>query len=982
MPTASEIVSSIKFTSILNAGQDFRRANVPDPDLAPVMNATLAQSEFRALRLTKGILQTAPANGVRAEADRLFAWARTGNSTARRTLATGYRQSYGTEGNVFMVHQISLLPQTEARVFMADYFAAGGDMKGVADYLRRAGAHLRSLRGKDGTAGFLDAVGDFFGDVVDTVVEGVTGVVDAIVDAGRSIAELAGEILSWTVSEVGDLIEALIEAGRSLGNVLSEALAAGAEALTKFARAAIDIGRTIGDVLAWGVQQAGDALQTVVEAILDTVADVGTALAWATTQAISAMNSLVGALIAAGRTVGSLIAEAADAATDVLAATVRGLRNIGRAVAELIVTVITRPRRILDALVDTLEQIGESIRQIFDAVADAAAGVLEAVVEAARRLGHALADLVEWVATTTAAAAQRALRTLLNLGNRLIDIMAHVTSLAVAGVRRLVGAIFDIGRTLVNLMHELFDMSLDAFGRILRAALELGRTVAEFVGAFVGFTYRSAVRLARFAFEAGLTVAELIGAVAGETYFVFRRVANAILDAAGPVGDLMQWVLDNAETAVGDLWRQALLAIRFSGNFIFNALDWAIDQGEAVFEEVLRAWESIDQTLLSAYDWMARNAARLGGQVFEMLGRVTVKLENSIDYVLNFLQNDFIEGARLFARGVLQAGFALASLVTSLAGQSARLVLEVVRGVIDTGATLGNLVAAIIAEPRDVRDHVLQALNDIGTTRRDVLDAARAIGDEAVDAVVRAWRRLGVAGDLILQAAWEIGGGLFGLVVSSLLNLLATYRPLSAVERDDATFVFGDSIDLDRVFVSREDPANDIIFRVQDFLNGTPDSRAFVTTNLINFDVTDAIEIDDAGTLGMDRRTFIHELTHVWQSQVEGPLYMSQAIHAQVTSDAYNYGNHGTSGDIEIDVDAKVTPTRESSNNIGRWIGEGGQAQLAAANGDLLQFNVEAQAEIISHWFARARLNPTTTTGAVLSTADWDPFIPIVRQPV
>lgn len=35
--------------------------------------------------------------------------------------------------------------------------------------------------------------------------------------------------------------------------------------------------------------------------------------------------------------------------------------------------------------------------------------------------------------------------------------------------------------------------------------------------------------------------------------------------------------------------------------------------------------------------------------------------------------------------------------------------------------------------------------------------------------------------------------------------------------------------------------------------------------NLINYDVDDAIAIDDAGTMGLSRATFGHELAHDWQ---------------------------------------------------------------------------------------------------------------------
>lgn len=93
---------------------------------------------------------------------------------------------------------------------------------------------------------------------------------------------------------------------------------------------------------------------------------------------------------------------------------------------------------------------------------------------------------------------------------------------------------------------------------------------------------------------------------------------------------------------------------------------------------------------------------------------------------------------------------------------------------------------------------------------------------------------------------------------------------------DDTAFVFGNSIDLDRVFVSRKDIANEITFWEQDAITRNQDSHAFVTTNLINIDVDDAIEIDDEGTLGVDRATFIHELTHVRRQRLRDFLFLNR----------------------------------------------------------------------------------------------------------
>src|SRR5262245_39948344 len=73
-------------------------------------------------------------------------------------------------------------------------------------------------------------------------------------------------------------------------------------------------------------------------------------------------------------------------------------------------------------------------------------------------------------------------------------------------------------------------------------------------------------------------------------------------------------------------------------------------------------------------------------------------------------------------------------------------------------------------------------------------------------------------------------------------------RPLTRSEREDATFVFRASIDLDKVRVVHAVVAN-------------------APTTLGNF-----IRIPMNGSI--DRRTLIHELTHVWQYQTKGTRYI------------------------------------------------------------------------------------------------------------
>src|SRR5262249_32422736 len=99
--------------------------------------------------------------------------------------------------------------------------------------------------------------------------------------------------------------------------------------------------------------------------------------------------------------------------------------------------------------------------------------------------------------------------------------------------------------------------------------------------------------------------------------------------------------------------------------------------------------------------------------------------------------------------------------------------------------------------------------------------------------------------------------------------------------------------------------------------------RAFTTMYLINFASWDKLSMP----------TLVHESTHVWQGVVAGPVYMVEALEAQLMGQGYNYGY------------------TEDAN--GQDTGEGAQAELQAAGGDFSKFNREQQAQIIMHYYTR-----------------------------
>jgi hypothetical protein len=283
----------------------------------------------------------------------------------------------------------------------------------------------------------------------------------------------------------------------------------------------------------------------------------------------------------------------------------------------------------------------------------------------------------------------------------------------------------------------------------------------------------------------------------------------------------------------------------------------------------------------------------------------------------------------------------------------------------------------------------MRALRDIGQTLEDVYQAAIVeTANEFLEEVTLALREIGEAVEDILGAVAEVALGAIGLVIGILLNTLGSYRALTQNEIDDARTVFGDTLNYSTIYISAESLVNDIIFGVQDFVTQNPDSRAFVTNSLINFDVNDAIVIDGQGSLGVSRDTLIHEMTHVWQHDFTGPFYLSEAIHAQIPDlggTGYNYGYQEADPDVTAPAADQITYPRDylntpeavtSVNTLGDTFGMGGETALQAANGNFEAFNREQQGQILMQWFMRTQLALTDNSGnpVSLDSTDWQPY--------
>ena len=211
--------------------------------------------------------------------------------------------------------------------------------------------------------------------------------------------------------------------------------------------------------------------------------------------------------------------------------------------------------------------------------------------------------------------------------------------------------------------------------------------------------------------------------------------------------------------------------------------------------------------------------------------------------------------------------------------------------------------------------------------------------EDAARRILKALKDLGRTAVEVMIAALELGGSAIALTFTLLLEWFpGSYRPLDDRERGEAKKVFGNSIDLGKVRLAELSLPVDLIQLANN-------ERPFTTMYLINF----------ASWNDLDDATLIHELTHVWQGVVAGPIYMVEALEAQITEgdDAYDYG---------------YTNARN---------GEGGQANLEAAGGDFNAFNREQQANIIEHYYIRKFVDKDVVPKPDVTA--WEPYSDLVH---
>ncbi len=176
-------------------------------------------------------------------------------------------------------------------------------------------------------------------------------------------------------------------------------------------------------------------------------------------------------------------------------------------------------------------------------------------------------------------------------------------------------------------------------------------------------------------------------------------------------------------------------------------------------------------------------------------------------------------------------------------------------------------------------------------------------------------------------------------------------RSLTAAERAEAQKIFGDGLDYDRCRISEGGELPNIVGRIGAFLRGkaAPEANAITVGDCSYFPrVLKTEEQTDQQQWLTDMGWLMHELTHQWQYQHDGPRYLIEAI----LSPTYVY-----------------TPPNESHNDALKGFSKEGKT--------FRDFNREQQGDIVRDYFWSTCLD-----GDGADRSGWLSYLDEVRTPL
>jgi hypothetical protein len=470
-------------------GRALALVTVPDHEIAGGFAGSFKTSPLQAQRFAQGVLaESSPLVSRAARARLMVQWASlSGTPAQRQTLVKAYRAA-GLE--LVLIQQMSELPRAQTAAFMKDYFAAGGAIGVVGDWLALAGSALRrptvarqAIRGNGKVAakaflgGLLDEVGGWIKDTAskagDAFVDAVGSVVDAVVSAGKSLGDAISSAVNWTVDQCTDLVEGLVRAGKKVADILTTAAAKGLTTLKKFVEAVVDAGRSIGEVIEWAATKVVTTVNAVVDTLLKIGKTIGQVLVAAANATATAANAVVKALIALGKPIVTILGQLGAQAASIMQRVVNALLVAGVALSAVLASAAALGATVCQGIVRALRALGKALGPIFTA----AGNFTDVILDALLAIGTALGEILLVVPSLTAAVAQTVVKALIGEGKTVTDIVVTVSTKAVSVARAVFQALINIGRKVAEILSAVAGRTLSAIQTVYEGLIAMGVTV-------------------------------------------------------------------------------------------------------------------------------------------------------------------------------------------------------------------------------------------------------------------------------------------------------------------------------------------------------------------------------------------------------------------------------------------------------------------------------------------------------------------------
>ena len=536
---------------------------------------------------------------------------------------------------------------------------------------------------------------------------------------------------------------------------------------------------------------------------------------------------------------------------------------------------------------------------IVDGIKDAVnwtKGAIKTVGNALAAAANKLAEAVEVVAGWTLSKVKDFVRGLIRAGKTVSAILTEAIKHGQTALNNFVNALMAAGKTVSSIVSWAVAKTSTILRNVIAGIIDAGKSVAFIIGQIAGFAANTVQSVVRALLQLGRSLSELVRAVAALTLARVRNVISAFIALGKGVSDIVAEAVKATRTVIKKVMEGLLSLGRQLSELVVAAVNLAVTATAKVVAELLRLGRSVAQIMAAA---LAQSTVAL-----RKIAHALIRAAANVVDVLNSVANAASALIHAAIRGIIDAGVKVLNLarqVSAFAGEKLRIF---VIALYDATKDLANIIKGFVANTVSAARTLIEALLAAGANYiKSVVAILKNVATGNYENFFEALKALGKGLLEVAVQSLKLGGAILVAAFSTVLEVFGGHRPLSAEERKEAEKIFGVSIDLSRIKIAVASIPADIILA----FNG---GRPFTTMYVINF--------RSGATISM--KTLIHELTHVWQAKVTGPIYAVDALHAQLTlgADAYKV----------VDKD------------------------LINAKGDFSKFNPEQQATIVDRYWA------------------------------